>query len=66
MEKMDLIKELKRIKKQRGLTIDRLAKEMGIYPRTLYFWFAGKTKPSKLAARAILDFLEKIKEKEGK
>lgn len=61
----ELIKELKRIKKEEGLSFSDLASELGVYKRTVTFWFAGDFKPSPMACERIEKFLRK-RRKNGK
>lgn len=43
------------IRRLLGLTADQLGEELGINPRTIRAWEAGKYSPSESAGRALLD-----------
>jgi len=53
----DLIKILKKKKEENNLTLVELEKLIGIDRQTIWRWLAGKNKPSRLASRAIENFL---------
>jgi len=57
MKDFDELGWLKEFKKESGWTFEKLAAEMGLHPMTLKKWFAGETKPSKLARKALITFM---------
>ncbi len=60
---MLLVMDIKAIRLKRGLTQEELAHKLGVSWGTIARWESGKSKPSKLAQRAIENL---IKEEETK
>lgn len=55
---MNEIQELKRLKKETGLSYEKMAREIGISWRSLYRWLKGNSLPSDLALKAIKKYLD--------
>lgn len=53
------IKRLKQIKERRHISLETMAREIGISSRTLFRWFHLKFKPSLLAQRLIGNYIKK-------
>jgi transcriptional regulator with XRE-family HTH domain len=61
MSNMDGIKELKKIRKERGLSYERMARELGVSWRTLYRWIQNENAPSLLATEKIAAYLSEVR-----
>jgi transcriptional regulator with XRE-family HTH domain len=57
MKSFDEVGWLKKFKKESGWTFEELAAEIGLHPITIKKWFAGDTKPSKLARKVLIAFM---------
>lgn len=57
MKYFDEVKWLKEFKRSTGWTYEELAAELGLHPMTIKKWFAGETKPSKLARKVLAAFM---------
>lgn len=55
---MQEIEALKRIKKQRAISLETMSKEIGICSRTLFRWFHGEDKPSTMGLSLITIYLK--------
>jgi len=51
------IEELRKLKQRSGWSYQKISTHMGIHQQTIYFWLAGKYKPSSLALEKIKRFL---------
>lgn len=56
---MDYQNKIKLIRQTIGLTQEALAHELGVSFATINRWETGKSKPSKLASRAIDEYYRK-------
>jgi transcriptional regulator with XRE-family HTH domain len=56
---MNDIEHLRRIKKSRRLSYDKMAAEMGVVPRTLYRWLKKENAPSPMAQSLIGEYIER-------
>lgn len=55
---MDMVKAMRRARKIRGYSQDRLASEANIGSSTLKFWEYGRTVPSAITLIRVCDVLE--------
>jgi transcriptional regulator with XRE-family HTH domain len=62
MPEMKEVAELKKIMKKHGLSLEKVARELGISSRTVFRWIHGENKPSDLALKQLREFLEKNEE----
>ncbi len=61
--KNDLTDRLESYRLDRKITLQELSKLLDVNYTTLYRWFTGKTKPSKIQAHQIKKLLDKAKAK---
>ena len=62
MSEVKEVTELKRIMKERGLSMEHVARELGISSRTVFRWLHGQNEPSGLALIQLREFLGKNEE----
>jgi DNA-binding transcriptional regulator YiaG len=59
MDKQTAIIELKKFKKNSGMSYDQLAKALKVHGTTVAFWFQGRSHPGLMACQLIESFLKK-------
>jgi len=52
------VEELRSFKDRSNWSYNKISAHMGIHSQTIYFWLAGKYKPSSLALEKIRKFLD--------
>lgn len=54
-----MIEELKEVMKSKGLTLETVAKEIGVSLNTVFRWIKGKNKPHKVFGKKIESLIKK-------
>ena len=52
------IEKLRSFKERSGWSYQKISNHMGIHAQTIYFWLAGKYRPSSLALEKVRRFLD--------
>jgi len=57
---MNETEKLKRVLKEKGISQERAARDIGVSIRTLFRWIHGQHQPNELGKKAILNYLRKL------
>lgn len=58
-EKMEIIKKIKKIMEEQGMSQEKAAREIGVSSNTVFRWIHGKNNPSDLGLLQIYKFIKK-------
>jgi transcriptional regulator with XRE-family HTH domain len=56
------IKILKQIRKRHSLSLEAIAREMGLSYRTIFRWIHGESLPSPMARQRLAEYIKRQKE----